>query len=146
MSRIDDDGISTSIYQCLHALQCVAGDAYASSHTQTTLLVLASHRLILGLGDILIGDEAYEVVVLIHHGQLLNLVLLQNLSSSSQVGLLMGGYEILVGHYLVNLLVKPTFEAQVAVRDNTYQTVVVVDNGNATDMIFCHNVESILHR
>ena len=78
MRGVDDDGIHTSLDQCLHAFKRVGCHAHTGCHAQTALGILAGMGLILGFGDVLVGDEANEFVVVIHHGQLLNLVLQQN--------------------------------------------------------------------
>ena len=87
--RIYHYSVSSSIHQRLHALQGIISHTHSGSHTKTTLLVLAGHGLVFCLGDILVGDQTHQPVVLIHHGQLLDLVLLQNLGSCRKVSLLM---------------------------------------------------------
>ena len=79
MSRIDDDGIGTSVDESLHTIERISRHTHTCCHTQTSLLVLTGHRLVLGLGDILIGDESDQTVILVHNGQFLNLISLQDL-------------------------------------------------------------------
>ena len=145
VSRINHDGIGTGIHQSLHTVEGINGHTDTSSHTQTTFLVFTSHGLILGLGDVLIGDQTDETVVLVDHRQFLDLVLLQNLGSSDQVGLLMGGHEVLLRHDLLNGTIETTLETEVAVGDDTHKVVVIVNHGNTTDMIFRHDVEGLSH-
>ena len=95
MGCINDDGISTSVHQCLHTVEGVIGHTNTGSYAQTTFVILAGHRLVLGLRNILIGDQSDQVVVFIHHRQLLNLILLKDLGSSCQIGLLMGGHQVI---------------------------------------------------
>ena len=78
---IDNDSVSTSLNECAHTVECVYCHTNTGSYTQTTLLVLACHWLVLCLCDVLIGDKTYEVVLGINNGQLLNLVRLQNVGS-----------------------------------------------------------------
>ena len=143
VGRVDDDGIGTGIHQCLGALQRVGGHAHTCCHAQPALLILAGHGLVLGLCNVLIGDQSHQSAFLVDDGQFLNLVLLQNLGGSLQVGLLMGGDEILTGHHLVNLLVKAALEAQVAVGDDAHEAVVLVDHGNAADVVVGHDGKSL---
>ena len=75
VSGINDDSVNASLYQCLHALESVSGNAYTGSHTQTTLSILTCHRFVLCLCYILICNKTHKVVVLIHYRQFLNLVL-----------------------------------------------------------------------
>ena len=146
MGRIDDDGVGSGLNQCLGPLQRIGRDAYAGSHPEAAFLVLASHGFVLGLGNILVCNQAHQVVFAVHHGQLLYLVFLQDGGGGLQVGLLMGGHEVLAGHHLIDGLVEPTLKAQVTVGDDTHQMVLVVDHGNAADVVVVHHFQSVLHR
>ena len=146
MGRIDDDGIDTCVHQGLHTVQGIEGDTDTCCHAQTTFLILARHRLVLGLCDILIGDQTDQTVVLIHHGEFLDFILLQDLGSSRQVCLLMGGHEMFLRHDLIDGTIQTTLEAQVTVGDDTHQMTVVVYHGDTTDMILRHDVEGLCHR
>ena len=73
---IDDDGIDSGLDQSLCTVHRVDGDANAGCYAQTTFVILAGHGLILGLRDILVGDEAHEMIVAVHHGKFFNLVFL----------------------------------------------------------------------
>ena len=143
MGSVDDDSVGTGVDQCLHTLQRVGGDTNAGSHTQTTFLVLAGHGLVLGLGDILIGDEAHQPVLLVHDGQLFNLVPLQNLGSIHQIGMLMGRHQVFFGHHLLDQTVQTAFKTQVTIGDNAYQTLLVVNNGYAANVVFSHDVKGL---
>ena len=145
VSRIDDDSVDTCIYQCLHTVEGIYRHTHTGSHAQTTFLILACHRLILCLSDILVGDQSYQMVVLIHNRQFLDLILLQDLCGRIQIRLQMGSDKILLGHHLINLLVQATLETQVTVGDDSHQIVILVDNRDTTDVIFCHHVKCILH-
>ena len=102
MGGIDDDSVSTGIHESLHTIEGIEGDTHTGSHTQTTLLILTCHRLVLGLGDVLIGDKTDEVVVLVDNGQFLDLVLLQYLCRGSEVRLLVSGDKVVLRHYLLH--------------------------------------------
>ena len=143
VGRVDDDGIYARVDQCLCTLQRVGGHAHACGHAQAALGVLASHRLVLGLGDILIGDEADEVVVLIDHRELLDLVLLEDGGSGLEVRLLMRGDEVLGRHDLRHLLVEVGLEAQVAVGDDTDEVALVIDDRDAADMVVVHHLQRV---
>ncbi len=143
MGGIDDDGIDASLYESLCTLKRVFGDTHTGCHTQTALVILAGIGLVLGLGDVLVGDQTDEVVLGIHHRQFLNLVLLQNLSGVGQVGLLMRGHQILLGHHVIDQLVKMTLETQVTVGDDTHEDVVLIHHGDTANMIFSHHTKGI---
>ena len=85
------------------------------------------------------------MVLLVHHRQLLDFVLLQNLGSGNQVGLLMSGHQILFRHHIIDHLVKVAFKTQVAVGHNTHEMILIIHNGDSTDMIFSHHIQCILY-
>ena len=146
MGRVDDNGVGTGTHQRLHAVERVNGDTHAGSHAQAALVVLAGHGLVLCLGDVLIGDEAHQAASLVHHGQLLNLVLLQNLGGIRQVGLLVSGHQVLLRHHVLHGAVQPALEAQVTVGDNAHQVLLVVHHGNAANVILRHDFQRLGHR
>ena len=86
------------------------------------------------------------MVVLVHHGKLLYLVLLQYVGSSHQVGLLVRRHQVLLRHDFLDGTVQLALKAQVTVGDDAYQMALFVDHGNASDVVFCHDVEGLSHR
>ena len=146
MSRINDDSIGTGIDQCLHTVERVNSNAHSCGHTQAAFLVLAGHRLILGLGDVLIGNQSYQVVVLINDGQFLNLVLLQYLCGSKQVSLLMRRHQIILRHDFIHGTIQSAFKAEVTIGNDAYQVLFAIHYGDAADMVFRHDVQCLCHR
>ena len=53
--------------------------------------------------------------------------------------------KVLACHYLVNLTVDVSLEAQVAVGDDADELVVAVNHRDTADMVLLHYVERILH-
>ena len=145
VSRINDDGIGTGIHQRLHAFQRIDSHAHAGSHAQPTFLVLTGHGLVLGLRDVLVCNQSHQVVVLVHHGELLYLVLLQYLSRCSQVCLLVCRHQVLARHHVVNLVVQPTFKTKVTVGHDAHQMVLVVHHGNTADVVLSHHRQRLGH-
>ena len=82
---------------------------------------------------------------LVHYGQLLYLVLLQNLCGGGQVGLLVCRDEIILGHHVVDRLVQMALEAQVAVRHDAHEMIALVNNRYSADVIFGHHSQRILY-
>ena len=145
MSRINDNGIGTCRHQCLQTRHGVSSHAHASSHAQPAFLVFASHGFVLGLGNVLVSDESHQLVVGVHHRQLLYFMFLQDLCSRSQVGPGMRGHQILMGHHLVDGLVQPAFKTQVTVGHDANQMPVVINNRNTSDVIAAHHFQRIPH-
>ena len=143
MGCIYDNGICTSIDKSLHTVKGINGDTNTCCNTQTTFIILACHRLVFCLCYILVCDKTYEMVVTIHYRQLLNLVFLKNLCGSTQICLYVGCYKILRSHHLVNLTTKVTLEAQITVCYDTDKMLFVVNYRYTSDMILCHDIESL---
>ena len=57
----------------------------------------------------------------------------------------MCGDEVLGSHHLVNLLVETAFEAQVAIGHDAHQFVIIVHDGDATNVVVGHHGKGILH-
>ena len=85
------------------------------------------------------------MIIGIDDGKLLDFVFLQNLGSCGQVGLLMRHDEVFAGHHLVDFLVEPAFEAQVAIGDDAHESVFIVHYGDASDVIVAHHFECVSH-
>jgi len=80
------------------------------------------------------------------HGQLLYLVLLKNGGGCRQVGLLMGGHQVVLRHHFVHGAVQPALKAQVAVGHDAHQVALAVHHGYAADVILGHDVQGLSHR
>ena len=76
VSSVDDDGISTCVNKRLHAVKCISGHTHSCRNTQTSFLVLACHWFVFGLGNVLICDKSYKMIVFVDYRELFNLVLL----------------------------------------------------------------------
>ena len=145
MCCVNYDGVSSGMDKGFHTLHSVGSNAHTSCHAQAAFGVLASHGFVLSLGNVLVGDKSYKVAVLVHNGEFLDFIFLQNLCSREQVGLLCGGNEVFFGHYLVNALVELALKTQVTVCNDTHEVHFVVNDGNTANVIFAHQVECVLH-
>ena len=135
VGRIYHDGIGTSINKSLHTVNRVCCHTNTSCHTQTSLLILAGHGLVFGLRDVLVCNQTDKTIILVHDGQFLDLVPLQNFCSSHQVSLLVSGHEVFLRHDLVDRTVQTTLEAKITVGNDTHKMVVIVNHGDTPDMI-----------
>ena len=111
MSRIDNNSIYTSLDKCLYAVKSVVGHAYTCGYAQTALGVLASDRLVLGLGDIFVSDESYKFAVFVYYWQFFNLVFLQYMACAHEISLLVSRHKVFTCHHLVDRTVHILFKA-----------------------------------
>ena len=145
MSRIDDDSVSTSIDKSLHTIERINSHTNTCSYTQTSFLILTSHGFVLGFRNILIRNQAYQTVVLINDRQFLDLILLKNLCSCHQVGLLVGRHKIILRHNLLNGTIQTTLKAQVTVSNDAHEVLLIIHHGDTANMILRHDVERLGH-
>ena len=85
------------------------------------------------------------MVVLVNDRQLLNLVLLKDISGFLKRHF-RGGDQVLASHHFADGTIQTAFKTEVTVRDDTFEAVMAVDHRNTTDMVLAHQVECISHR
>ena len=79
MRRIDSDQIDAGSHQRLDPLFPVGAHTHRRADAQTTPLVFAGIRILNFLLDVLDRDQSLELEVVVHHQELLDPVLMQNL-------------------------------------------------------------------
>ena len=144
--RVYHDGIHPGIHQGRHPLERVMRHTHAGRHAQPPVGILRGKRLVLRLRDILVSHQPDELVIGIHHRQLLYLVLLQDVGRRFQVGSLLRGNQVFLRHHLLDGLVHVAPEAQVAVGHDAHQVVLLVHYRDAPDFIFRHHGQGLPHR
>ncbi len=143
VGSVDHDCVDTGAHESLGALHGVGGDTDTGSHAQTR--VFARCRFVFGFGDILICNKADELAVGVDNGQLLDLVVLEDVGSLLEGCAERGCHEVLASHHLVDTAALVALEAEVAVSDDTYELAALVYHGNAADVVFAHHAESVGH-
>ena len=134
---VDHEHVHAGFHQSGSTVVGVTQEADAGGNAQTTLFVLGGVRILLGLHEVLHGDQAGEVAFIVNQRQLLDLVLGQQV-----VGVFLGdvgraGDEVLAGHDLGNLepvVILGGDETHVAVGDDADELVVVVNDRQTGDM------------
>ena len=145
MSCINNNSISTSIHQSLHTLHCISCHTDTCCYTQAALAILTSHRFVLSFCNILVCNQANQLTFFVHYRQLFNLVFLQDLCSSFHICTLVSSNDVILAHHLIDMLVHIKFETEVTVSHNTNQIVFIIYHRNTTNMIFSHQIQSILN-
>ena len=144
MSGIYHHSIDTRINESSHTLHHVASDTDTCCYAQTATVVLACQRLVLGFGDILIGNQANQSAFDIDHRKFLDLVLLKDILCLGKSSTDSGRNKVLSGHHLGNLTIQVLLKTQVTIGDNTNEATIGTHYyGNATNMIFRHQGEDI---
>ena len=102
----------------LRALQKIAGGADRRAHAQASLLVFGGVGEFEFFLDVFYGDQAFEVVILIHHEQFFDAVALQDSFGFFERGAHGHGDEIFLGHDVADGLIEVALESQVAIRQD----------------------------
>jgi hypothetical protein len=140
---VEDQEIDLGADQGRGALQEVARGADGRADAQPAELVLAGHRVLDGLLDVLDRDQTLEVAAAVDHQDLLDPVLVEE-----QLGLLEGGPlghgdQVLLGHQVVDPLVEVLLEAEVAVGEDADELPVRGGDGHARDLVGRHDPEGL---
>ena len=135
--RVDDQRIDAGLHQRGGTLPGIAEEAHARGHAQTALLVLGRVGVLLGFDEVLNGDQAGELAVLVNQRKLLDLVLRKELVSVLLGDVSRTGDEILLGHHVADLepvVVLGCDETHIAVGDDAHEPVFAVDYRQAGDV------------
>ena len=136
---VDDEDVHAGLGQGGGALPGVAPVADGRADDEAPARVLGGVGVLLGLDEVLDGDEAGQVVVLVDDGQLFDAVLGQQV-----LGVLTGDADladdeaVARGHAVAHAQGGPLVlgnEAQVAVRDDAQEGAVLVHDGQAGDAV-----------
>ena len=129
-------------HQCVHAgvdqghgaLVSLAEEAHGGGHTQPAFVVLGGQRVLLGLVEILDGDQTGQVALVVNQRQLLDTVLTQQLDDFVARHPDLRGDQRHAGHHLVDLggqVLLAGHEAGVAVGDDAQQLAVLIHHRKA---------------
>ena len=118
---VHDDAVHLGGNQRCHTVHHIRGDADRCAAQKTPLGVLGGVRVFDLLFDVLDGDQALEVEIVVHDGQLLLAGLAQDPLRLFQRDADLRRDQVLLGHGLGDLAVEVCLELQVAVGDDADQ-------------------------
>ena len=144
---IDDDAVHACVDQHERPLEALVAHRGGGGDAQATLGVLAGVGMERGLLDVLDRDEAHAAMVLIHHQQLLDAVLMQQAAGVILLDAFAHGDELL-GHQLGDGLKGVVGEAHVAVGDDAAElgglaAGAALDHGNAGNAMVAHECQRV---
>ena len=129
MGGVDGERVDAGVDQLGGAFEKVAGRADGSGDAETALRVLAGVRILQLLLDVLDGDEALELVVVVDDEELFDAVLVEDLFGLLERGADGDGDEVLLGHHVVDGNVGARDEAEVAVGEDADELAGCVVTG-----------------
>ncbi len=137
---VDGEGVDAHFDEAGGALEEVSRGPDGSGDAEAALLVLGGVGVFQLFLDVLDGDEAFELVVVIDDEEFLDAVLVEDVLGLLERGADGHGDEVLLGHDGVDGEVGAGDEAEVAVGENADELAVLGD-GDAGDLVTAHDLE-----
>jgi hypothetical protein len=127
---VDDEDVDLLLDERGGALERVGADADGRADPQPAVLVLRRERKLDPLLDVLHGDQPPQTALGVDDGQLLDLVPLQDGLGLTQGGPDRRGDEVAARHHIRDRQRAVPLEAEVAVRQDADEPLVIVDDRN----------------
>ena len=112
---------------------------------QPAILVPGGIRIFDRFFNVLDGDQALKIPLLVHNRQLLDTVAAEDFLRLLHIGTHRRGDQVVLGHDLFNLLREVGQEPHVAVGENTHQLAVAADR-HAGNLVFAHQLVGVRHQ
>ena len=140
---IQNHHVHLRVHQGAHAVKHVCRDSHAGTAQQPSLGVFCGKRIFNRLLDILDGDQAHQIEILVHDGKLFLPRLRKNFLRFFQGDALSCGDQSFRGHGLFNFLREICFELKIPVGNDTDQPAAF-RNRYAGDAELRHQVIRVL--
>ena len=140
---VDDQHVHVRGDERLGAFDRVLGDADRGADAQPAEVVLARHRVLDGLLDVLDGDQPLQAVVVIDDQELLDLVRVQDVLRLVERRAHGHRDQVLTGHDLRDRPLEARLEAEVAVGQDADETpflAAVLGDRHARDAVLLHQL------
>ena len=147
MRGIDDEDVDPGLAQRVGTIPSICEEADGGTDEEPTVRGLAGQRVLLGLHEVLDGDEAAQVALVVDDRQALALVRPEQRRCVFAADAERAGDERHRRHDLADRAGAPLrdgHEPQVAVGDDAEQLVVLVDDGEAGDAVLTAGLVELL--
>ena len=142
MRGIDDNDIDAGLDQRGDTLFGAFTDAHRCADAQTSEFVLAGKRMFGRLLNVLDGNEALEVEVLIHDEEFFDAVLLQDFFGVLERRAHRNRDQIVLRHHVRNRHIVAVLKPQIAIRENTHQ-LAVFRHWHAGNAVALHHIQRV---
>ena len=139
MGRVNAQHVHLGLYQGFHTQHAVRRNANGRAAQQAAVLVLGGIGIFAALFNILNGNQAAQLILVVHNGQLFNAVGGQQLLGLLQRGAHRRGNQVFAGHNLLDASRRIRFKPQIAVGQDAHQ-LFAQGNGHAADAVFGHQL------
>ena len=117
------------------ALLCVGANTHRGTHDESTVGVLGRQGVLVGLDEVLDGEEASESTVGVNEGELLDLVRREDAQRFLGIDTHRSGDERHRRHHLVHPTAHIVFEPHIAIGDDAEEHLALVDDRHAAHPI-----------
>ena len=141
---IDDENVDVRVDQRRRAIERIARDADGRAAAQPSQRILAGVRILDRLLDVLDGDQALQLEVLVDHEKLFDLRLVQNLARLVERGADRHGDQPLLRHHFGDRARSVGLESQVAIGQDADQPSLLAaafGDRHARDAVPLHQLE-----
>ncbi|MBS1271640.1 MAG: hypothetical protein MAGBODY4_00772 [Candidatus Marinimicrobia bacterium] len=143
MGGINNDDIHRIGNQQIGPLHRIVGYANCRTDAQSAMLILGGIRKLGTFLYIFDGNQAFERVIIVDHEQLFNFMLLQDGFRLVERSTHRDGNEVFLGHHVFDGLILIGFKPEIAVRQDTFQLVLIINDGDTRDFILRHELQCI---
>ena len=142
VGRVNIDHVHLRVQQCVDPLKNVVGYAYRGAAQEPAFGILGAVGILACLLNILDGNQAAQVEVLIHDRKFFNPVGGQDFLGLFQGCAFRGCYQVFAGHYLADGAVVIRFKPEVTVGQDAYE-FAVPGNRDSADPVAAHQFFSV---
>ena len=142
VGTVDGEQINFGPHQLLGAFEEVPGGANRRSYPQPAMIVLGGGGILQALLNVLDRDQALEIVLIVHHQQLLDAMLVQDRFRIAQGCADRDRDQVFLGHHFTDGNIGAGFEAEIAVGEDADQ-LLVLGYGHARDAVAAHDFQRI---
>ena len=139
---VDGEDVGFGLCQFHGAFEKISRRADGRADAQASLVVFGGARILELFLDVLYGDEAFQIEVLVHDEELFDAVLLEDALGLLERGANGHGDEIFLRHHGADRERMILFEAQVAVGKDSGEARAAGD-GQAGDAVLGHDLEGL---
>ncbi len=142
VGAVDGEDIDISADQLQSAFEKIAGGAEGGAHSKAAVGVLGGIRIFQFLLNVLNGNEATQVVLVVDDEELLHSMFVQDFFRLVEGRADWNGDQFFLGHHLIDGNVEAGFEAEIAVGEDANK-FLVLSNWNTGDLVFPHHLDGV---
>ena len=138
MRCVDDHDVDFAVDQRFGALETLVAHSRSRRNAKPPCLILGCIGIIDGFLDVLDRDQTHTAVLIIHHQQLFNASLVQQLARLVLRSAQRNRCQIVCRHQLAHGLFRIFCKTHIAIGENACKLARGISDRNAADAVCCH--------